>query len=383
MAEELVRLINIRVKGQDAMKSMRQEIKALKSTLLTLDKGTEEYNKTLTLLANKLRDLNDFNRMVRTSAQDTGMMLSNLVKTAKGVSGGFAALSGAMSLLSSNSEELQKTMVKLQSGILILNGLAALEDLTKVLPALVSNFKGLGDAVGGFFSKVFDNLNPFKKSVDELSTTINDLKMGDISIDVNAEASAKAADNAREIANANNAALNGIKGQEAAYVPLLNKQSDLLKQLEAEKAKLEEVKDANKASLNASLEQTRNAKLDLINAQDKLKAEQAISDKLEEELKFRMHLKDAAIDQWKEIVKGNKELEKSLEWMNSGKANFASVANTDEWKQALKIQKEAEDQLEEYLRSLGASKKEARSLREAIKGDWNEVSKGTMDAANA
>lgn len=381
--EEIKRIISITTKGQDSMKSLRNEIKALKSQLLSLDKGSVEYTKTLALLSNKMRDLNDFNRMVRASAQDASQMLSNLSKTAKGIAGGFSALNGAMALFGSESEELQKTMMKLQAGIAVVQGLSALEDLTKTIPYLTQNFKGLGDAVGGFFSKVFDNLNPFKKSVDELSTTINDLKMGDISIDVNAEASAKAADNAKEIANANNAALNGIKGQEAAYVPLLNKQSDLLKQLEAEKAKLEKVKDANKASLNASLEQTRNAKLDVINAQERLKAEQAISDELEGELKFRMNLKNAAVDQWNEIVKGNKELEKSLEWMNSSKANFASVANTDEWKNALKLQKEAEDQLEEYLRSLGATKKEARSLREAIKGDWEEVNKGTMDAASA
>ena len=75
MAEEVKRIITIQTKGQDGLKKMRTEMKELRSQLLTLDKGTKEYNETLKRLSNMTRDYSDLNLAIRNSAADLGQKL--------------------------------------------------------------------------------------------------------------------------------------------------------------------------------------------------------------------------------------------------------------------------------------------------------------------
>lgn len=143
--------IEIKVgKSVDNFKALKQEIKSLRSDLVTLDSGSKEYSDTLAAIADKTRDLNDLNRLIRNSAQDLGQMLTNTSKVISGCVAGFSAAQAAMGLFGSESEDLQKTMLKVQQAIQLVQGLEGLEDLTKTLPALSANFRMVTTSVKGF-----------------------------------------------------------------------------------------------------------------------------------------------------------------------------------------------------------------------------------------
>jgi len=73
-------------------------------------------------------------------------------KAIQGVAGGFAVVQGAMGLLGSESEDLQKTLVKVQSALALTQGLAALEDVGRAFGTLknvaVDTFNGIKAAIG-------------------------------------------------------------------------------------------------------------------------------------------------------------------------------------------------------------------------------------------
>ena len=73
-------------------------------------------------------------------------------KAIQGVAGGFTAIQGAMGLLGSESQDLQKTLVKVQSALALTQGLAALEDVGRAFKTLksvaVDSFNGIKAAIG-------------------------------------------------------------------------------------------------------------------------------------------------------------------------------------------------------------------------------------------
>lgn len=75
------------------------------------------------------------NKTVRTLANDN-KRLDAFVDTAQGIAGGFAAAQGAAALFGSENEDLQKTFVKLQAAIALLNGVQAVSNVLRKESAL-------------------------------------------------------------------------------------------------------------------------------------------------------------------------------------------------------------------------------------------------------
>jgi chromosome segregation ATPase len=134
--------INTQLKDMDASignfqrnvgnyKSARQELSALKAQMDNLEVGTAEYNAAFQRAAEITHNLQERQEMLRYSAADLGTQLSNISGIAAGLMGGFNALQGVLALTGDKSEELQKTMMKLQAGIAIVQGLQGLEGMTK------------------------------------------------------------------------------------------------------------------------------------------------------------------------------------------------------------------------------------------------------------
>jgi hypothetical protein len=90
-------------------------------------------------LKDKFDDAND-----AVNAMTSAGRIQAFTKGLTSVVGGFTAINGAMALAGQSGEDLQKTMVKLQGGLALLQGVTALEDL----PNAFKNIKTAG--VGAF-----------------------------------------------------------------------------------------------------------------------------------------------------------------------------------------------------------------------------------------
>lgn len=235
--EEIKKVITIETKKSiNGLTSLRKEIRELKGELLGLEEGSEEYNKVLTELANKTRDLTDLNEAVRFSAQDLGQRLGNLAKVGTGIVSGFSAMQGAVALFGKESEALEKTMIKLQAGIAIVQGLEGIEGLTKSIPALIANFRGVGDAIDKWIEKVFDKLDPFNSRLKETANTLSEISSVDLS---NAKLPEGQVTTVTRSSTGTNVINQQLQGTERTIVPL-NKQYDIL--LEKQKASLKNLK---------------------------------------------------------------------------------------------------------------------------------------------
>ena len=124
-------------------KNARQELAALKTQMDNMQEGTAEYNAAFQRAAEITHSLSERQEMLRYSAADLGTQLSNISGIAAGLMGGFNALQGVLALTGSKSEELQETMMKLQAGIAIVQGLQGLEGMTKKAQGLVEGLTNM------------------------------------------------------------------------------------------------------------------------------------------------------------------------------------------------------------------------------------------------
>lgn len=141
-------------KEVNPLKELRKEMNALKGELLQLEAGTEEYNKVAEKLANNSLKLRDINEEARYGAADLGEQLATTNRIATGLASGFNAVQGAVALFGGESEALQKTMVKLQAGIAIVQGLQGMEGLVRDLEIAKIQFRGVIGSVKTFITSL-------------------------------------------------------------------------------------------------------------------------------------------------------------------------------------------------------------------------------------
>lgn len=153
-AKQAIQAANDEISGRsvNTMKEMRKEIMSLRSQLLSLDEGSEEYNKTLQQLADAQFKVRDANEIARLSANDLGEKLNTIGLAASGIVSGFSAAQGVVALFGAESENLEKTMVKLQAGIAIVQGIQGLEGLNQIFAALKIQFAGALTSLKGFIA---------------------------------------------------------------------------------------------------------------------------------------------------------------------------------------------------------------------------------------
>jgi hypothetical protein len=124
-------------KTENTTKSMTQELRQL--TMLIASgklKGEELINAQMA--AGKLKDaIADAKQEVNNFASDT-RKLDAFLQLGQGIAGGFAAAQGAMALFGSENEDLQKSLVKIQSSVAVLNGVQAVANSLNKSSALIT-----------------------------------------------------------------------------------------------------------------------------------------------------------------------------------------------------------------------------------------------------
>lgn len=134
--------IDLTVKKPD-FKSMKAEIKELTQAAYQAVKEFGEFSpqaiKAQKALADVRDKMEDFNDRVKALNPDKFSKVNTLVQ---GVARGFQAAQGAMALFGGESEELQKTMVKLQGAMALADGLEGIGKMQQQFGVLAGDIKG-------------------------------------------------------------------------------------------------------------------------------------------------------------------------------------------------------------------------------------------------
>lgn len=141
MATEKVRVIKVDTDAASkSVKELRSELKELRSTMLSTEEGTKEYNDALLQAANIQHTLKEQMEEINASAMDFGQIAGNVVKATGGMVAGFQAVTAAMNLFGVENEDVIKAMQKMQNLMAITQAIPAIDDAIK-------GFKRLGIAI--------------------------------------------------------------------------------------------------------------------------------------------------------------------------------------------------------------------------------------------
>lgn len=133
MAEKIQ--LEVEVKGGESVasasnkvKSLRTQLKEMKAQLASGSLDAGQFHK-VSQEAGELEDkIGDINKMVKNLGSDT-RRLDGFIDVAQGIAGGFAAAQGAIALFGSENEDLQKSLVKVQSAVALLSGVQAIANV--------------------------------------------------------------------------------------------------------------------------------------------------------------------------------------------------------------------------------------------------------------
>jgi hypothetical protein len=135
MAEEIVGL-KVKVDASEATKSLgevRKEIKQANSDLLAAQQQFGDYSAEAIAAAKKVAQLKDSIQEARETADlfDPGKKFQVFAGALSAVAGGFSAVQGAIGLLGVESEEVEKSILKVQSALALSQGLSTIADSAK------------------------------------------------------------------------------------------------------------------------------------------------------------------------------------------------------------------------------------------------------------
>ena len=139
MAKDIIEIeAKVKVDSNESVKSLsdlKKEFKDIQSELTGLQPGTEKYVQTLQRLGAVKDEIGDLRSEIQAFA-GADAKIGAVTNVVGGLASGFAAAQGAAALFGSESEDLQKSLVKVQSAMAFaegIKGLAGLSDGFKVL----------------------------------------------------------------------------------------------------------------------------------------------------------------------------------------------------------------------------------------------------------
>jgi len=147
MAEQANINVGVNIgEGAKSLRTLKQEFKDIQKDLDNVAVGTDAYKKKLQQLANVKDEIDDLNDAIKSS---TGAgKFESFAKVGSAIAGGFSAAQGAMALFGSESEDVQKTLLKVQGAMAFGQGLAQLEDLGNAFKNLKNVIKSAIGATG-------------------------------------------------------------------------------------------------------------------------------------------------------------------------------------------------------------------------------------------
>ena len=162
MSQELDLNININTKGTEVIGLFRKELKEANGELLKAQSLYGDYSKEAIIAAKKVAELRDRIGDAKTmsDAFNPDAKFKALTASLSGVAGGFGAIQGAMALFGVESDNVAKTLLKVQSAMAISQGLNAFGDA-------IDSFKTLGNQIKA--TTLYQQAN---NAVNVIATTI-------------------------------------------------------------------------------------------------------------------------------------------------------------------------------------------------------------------
>jgi len=150
MAEEIKKVIDIdTTKSTKSIKQLREQVAGLTDELESLEIGSSDYSKKLEELVSAQNKLNVATESMQGKTVNAVKAFDSINQVAGGLAGGVSAVSAAFTLFGRDTENLQKTMVKLQAAIAIVQGIGGLKGLGEGVLNGVKSFKALSVAMAG------------------------------------------------------------------------------------------------------------------------------------------------------------------------------------------------------------------------------------------
>jgi hypothetical protein len=158
MAQENVG-ININVQGNavESIGNVKKALREANAELITAQKNFGDYSDEAIAAAKKVAELKDSISEARETADlfDPGKRFQVFAGAINAVAGGFTAVQGALGIVGSESKELEKSLLKVQSALALSQGLSAITDSAKdfqrlatiVRTNVVSSFTTLRGAI--------------------------------------------------------------------------------------------------------------------------------------------------------------------------------------------------------------------------------------------
>ncbi len=172
--------IKIRIGAEDnaskTIGDLQNELREANKQLLNAQKGTKEWMDAFKRVASIKDEMRDLKEAIKTSASS----IEAIQRSTQTFVGGMQTLEGAMALVGSESEELTKTLVKLQALSNIADGIKSFEDFGKTMNSLkatlLSNpifiIAGVLTAIGVVLFELKDKIAVVGKAFDFLGNII-------------------------------------------------------------------------------------------------------------------------------------------------------------------------------------------------------------------
>lgn len=122
--------------AQTSVKDLKNQLKALKDTLVSTTEGTEEYNDALKQAAEITHVLKEQTEEINASAMDFGQIAGNVVKATGGMVAGFQAAKATMNLFGVENEAVLKSLEKMQNLMAITQAIPSIDDGIKAFKRL-------------------------------------------------------------------------------------------------------------------------------------------------------------------------------------------------------------------------------------------------------
>ena len=162
MAENLDLNINIQTKGSEVLGIIKKELREANGELLKAQTLYGDYSEEAVKAAKKVAELRDRIGDARTMTEsfNPDAKFKALTASLSGVAGGFGAIQGAMALFGVESDNVAKTLLKVQSAMAISQGLNTFGDA-------IDSFKNLGNQIKltTFYQQANNTVNVIATSI--------------------------------------------------------------------------------------------------------------------------------------------------------------------------------------------------------------------------
>ena len=134
------------------VKPLKKQLREATQELQVARQKFGEFSDEAVMAAQKVAGIRDSIEDANEAAQlfDPGKRFRALTTAASTAAGGIAAVQGAMALFGSESQDVEKALLKVQSAMALSQGLSQLKDIGKVGDQLGITFKGLTAGANGF-----------------------------------------------------------------------------------------------------------------------------------------------------------------------------------------------------------------------------------------